>query len=560
MNKSIILTLPPDGLWLGLVERSILSFAETVGFSETLRRMLTSATLEACEELINASDAAGSQEPYRLVLEFRDKALIVEIEYDDLVQLNPHKADDYEVPNSAEDLNELEAASLWLHLIKRRMDRVFFRVHGSQRALRMIKYIRESGWEGLDWIMVMRPKLKKGLHLHLSDHEKAYPSGVLQSPDGAVLKLGPSETFVIRRMDGATTLYDIYMAHVEELGMVSPSDLVALYERMEACEMLADTDQDRRQSRWRRVLHRVVNPDISIPRADACVARVYAWSRFLFTPFGLGALLALGLSGVIPAWMHFERFKEVVFGLEMTFLDSPIILLPLYVLILLSIIFHELGHGVVCKHYGGKVPRLGIMFYLSTFIFYCDTTAALNFPRKRQRLLVSLGGPIVSFAVLGVGLWAAGTMSGSASLWETVLVAFSLINFFALVMGFNPLIKMDGYYILSDLTEIPNLRSRSFLFLERRLLGWLGFGEDKDLLATHRERRIFWWYGIFGALFTVVFQVLPVVEFVRLMNAESVSGGRLVWAVIICVLLSVRVASVTLKKLNAMRDHEYNLT
>ncbi len=559
MNKYITLTLPPDTLWLGLIEQTVSSFAKTTGVSERLCPMLTGATLEACEMLINASNTAGSKNTFNLGLEFRDMALIVEIEYDCSVRLNPHEVEDYEVPDSADDLNGLNPDSLWLYLIKRSMDRVFFRVNGSRRCLRMIKYVREVGSERLDWIMVMRPRLRKEIFLHLSDQKAVHPSGVLQSPAGAVLKLKPSETFVIRRLDGTTTLYDIYMSHVEELGLISPSDLAQLYEKLEACNMLDDADNDRRQPRWRRMLHRLVNPDISIPRADALVTRVYSLSRFLFTPAGLGVLLALGLSGAIPAWQHFEQFKETFVSMEAAFTDNPLIPLLLYVLVLFHVMLHELGHGVVCKHYGGQVPRLGVMFYLATFIFYCDTTASLNFPR-RQRLLVSLGGPIVSFAVLGVGLWTAGAMAGSGSMWETVFMIFSIINFFALVMGFNPFIKMDGYYLLSDLTNIPNLRDRSFRFLQRRLLGGLGFGEDRDLLATRWERRIFWYYGIFGLIITVVFQVLPVLTLVHLLQAESVSGGKLLWTVTICTLLLVRLASVALLKLNAMRKHEYNLS
>ncbi len=546
-------------LWLGLIEQTVSSFAKSTGVSEILCPMLTGAVLEACEMLISASDKAGSQNTFNLGLEFRDMALIVEIEYDGSVRLNPHEVEDYEVPDSADDLHNLNPDSLWLHLIKRRMDRVFFRVNGSRRCLRMIKYVREAGSERLDWIMVMRPKLKKEILLHLSDQKAVHPSGVLQGPDGAVLKLGPSETFVIRRLDGTTSLYDIYMSHVEELGLISPGDLAGLYERLEACNMLADADNDRRQPGWRRMLHRLVNPDISIPRADALVTRAYSMSRFFFTPIGLVVLLALGLSGAIPAWQHFEQFKETFVSMEAALTGNLLIPLLLYVLVLFHVMLHELGHGVVCKHYGGQVPRLGVMFYLATFIFYCDTTASLNFPR-RQRLMVSMGGPIVSFAILGAGLWVAGALAGTSSPWETVFVVFSIINFFALVMGFNPFIKMDGYYLLSDLAGIPNLRDRSFRFLQRRLLGRLGFGEDKDLLAMRWERRIFWYYGIFGLIITVVFQVLPVLTLVYLLQAESASGGRLLWTVTICTLILLRVASVSLLKLNAMREHEYKLS
>ncbi len=374
-----------------------------------------------------------------------------------------------------------------------------------------------------------------------------------------MLRLGPSETFVVRRLDGETTLHDIYMAHVDELGLIQPAALAALYESLETAGMLAVAGEKTPGSRWRTVLRRFVNPDFTIPRADACVTWAYARSKFFFTPLGIGLLLAIGLSGVMPLWLHGAQFREVVGDLEAIFLEQPFILAPLYLLILLHAMLHELAHGAACKHYGGVVPRLGIMFYLASFIFYCDTTAAWNFPLKRQRLLVSLAGPLVSFTILGAGLWMAGALAGSGTAWEPVFVAFSVFNLFGLAMNFNPLIKMDAYYMLVDLTETPNLRARSFRFLERRLLGWLGLGDDKALLGTPKERRIFWWYGVLGSTATVFFLVVPVVRLVHLFNAESAARGRVAFALIVCALLLARLGSATFAKVKAMRYREYKL-
>ncbi|MBU2549721.1 MAG: hypothetical protein KKB20_15005 [Proteobacteria bacterium] len=557
--KRIAVDIPPEGLWLGLVDQAISHFARVVGFSEALRRMLAGAALEACEELIRASAEVDCQSPFRLGLEFKGEAVIIEIEYDHRVPLNPHQVDAYEVPDPGTNLDEVDVGALWLHMIKHFMDRVFFRVEGSRRVLRMIKYSREEGREHRAWVMALRPRLKKGLILHLSDPKTLHPSCVLQNPGGAVLKLGPSGTFVIRRLDGETTLHDIYMAHVDELGLVSPSEMMELYESLEAANMLADPDREAQGSRWKRLIGRIINLDISIPHADDIVTRVHARTRFLFSPAWLALLLAVGLSGAIPAWLHYAQLTDMVVNLEATVLERPIILVLLYLLLLIHVVLHELGHGVVCKHYGGQIPRLGLMFYLGSFIFYCDTTAAWNFPLKRQRLLVSLGGPIVSFAILGIGLWIAALLAGTDTLWDSVFTAFSLVNFFALAMGFNPLIKMDGYYMLVDLTDIPNLRAKSFRFLERRLLGWLGFGEDKALAATPRERKRFWWYGILGSLVTVFFLGLPVVHLVRLLSLESISRGRLILAVLVCVLVLGRVGSVAFWKLRKIRHREYKL-
>jgi putative peptide zinc metalloprotease protein len=199
------------------------------------------------------------------------------------------------------------------------------------------------------------------------------------------------------------------------------------------------------------------------------------------------------------------------------------------------------------------------MFYLASFIFFCDTTAAYTFAEKRKRLLVSLGGPIVSFAIFGLGLWGAGYFAGSGSLWEYVLTAFSLFNFFGLVMNFNPFIKMDAYYMLMDLTGIPNLRVKSFRFLNRKLLGWLGFGSEEDVKVIARERRIFWWYSLLGSAMTFLFIAAPLLQLFHLLQTRSLHGGRAMLLLVGCTLLMARMGALAFKGMRGKFYREYKL-
>ena len=289
------------------------------------------------------------------------------------------------------------------------------------------------------------------------------------------------------------------------------------------------------------------------------VTAVHRRVQFFFTPVGVMLLLLLGASGMLPLWGAYHEMLRKVGGLEQTISNSPQMLIPLYVLILIHVSLHELGHGVTCKHFGGKVPRMGIMFYLASFIFFCDTTASYTFPEKRRRLLVSLGGPIVSFAVFGLGLWGVKYFSNSGSLWEYVFIVFSLINFFGLVMTFNPFIKMDAYYMLMDLTEIPNLRKKSFRFLNRKLWGWLGFGSEEHVKVTIRERRIFWWYGLLGSAMTVLFIIAPLLELSYLIRTHSLHGSRALILILGCTLLLIRMGALAFNRMQQMFYREYKL-
>jgi putative peptide zinc metalloprotease protein len=557
-DNRITITLPADANWLRFAQECLHRYGGMVGFSEKLEEMCSSSVMEACEELVRRAQEAGIDDPVGLHLDCKGETIVIDIEFNGRIPLNPLETGEYEIPDAGTDLDALDLNTLWLHMIKRRMDRVRFMVRGSRHVLRMVKYRRDRGREKQAWVMAIRPELRKGLVLHLADPDAEHPASTLQAPGTGVLKLGPGETFIIRGMDGKTTFHDLYMAHIDALGLTSPDMLAELYEKLEIMGMLHDPEAEVKSTRLRCAMKRVINPDISIPKADEVVSAVHGKTRFLFSCFGLGVLLAVGLSGFIPCWEHLHRFRVAVIGLEQVFLGQPMLLVPLYLLCLAHVALHELGHGVTCKHYGGSVSRLGVMFYLASFIFYCDTTAAWNFPKKSHRILVSLGGPIVSFAILGLGLWAAGfAQTGSA--WESVFVAFSLFNFFGLIMNFNPFIKMDAYYMLLDATGIANLRERSFRFLERKTLGWLGVGSDADTKVTLQERRVFWWYGIVGGLVTLVFVAVPLVRLTQLLGADSASGGRLLVAVLIGALLIVRLGNLAYAKIKSVRYREYTI-
>jgi len=537
--------------------KSLRHYSEMIGYSPRLEEMCSSSVMEACEELVRRAEESGIADPIELSLDYKGETIVVDIAYNGRIPLNPLKTKDYEIPDAGRELDDIDMDTLWLHLIKQRMDRVRFIVRGSRHILRLVKYRREEGKEKRAWIMAIRPELSRNVILHLENTEEEHPCATLQAPGTGVLRLGPSETFLVRNMDGKTSFHDLYMAHIDALGLTSPEILAGLYEQLETMGMLAAPETDRENSRIQRLLKRVINPSITIPNADRVVTAAHRRTRFLFSSLGLGALLAIGLSGAVPFWEHYTRFAQVMSGLEETLLNSPHLILPVYLLTLVHISLHELAHGVACKHYGGNVPRLGIMFYLGSFIFYCDTTAAWNFPQKKHRILVSLSGPIVSFSIMGMGLWAAGHYAGTGSLWESVFLIFSLYNFFMLVMNFNPFIKMDAYYMLLDYTGIPNLRERSFRFLERKLLGWLDIGSEKHTKVTLGERRIFWWYGMAGSLTSLLFLAIPFYQFTYIFRTESITGGKLIFATLIGGLLIVRLGNSAFREIKAIRYREY---
>jgi putative peptide zinc metalloprotease protein len=557
-SSRVRITLPLAGKWLRFAQESLQRYSAIVGFSPELEAMCSGSVMEACEEIARKADEAGAEEAVTLQLDCKGGTVVIDITYSADIPLNPHETEDYEVPDEETSLDSIDMRTLWLHMIKRRMDRVRFMVQGPQHTLRLIKYRRDAGREKQAWVMTIRPELRKGVELHLGDAVDGHPASTLQGIGKGVLLLDPSQTFFVQNMDGKKSFHELYMEHLDVLGLTSPAMLAMLYERLEGMGMLAGPEEEK-AGRLSRIVKAVVSPNVSIPNADAVVTAMHRLARPLCTPWGLALLAAAGLSGLVPVARHHERFVEVVAGLEAAVTTLPQLLPALYVLMLAHIALHELGHGVACKHFGGRVPRLGVMFYLASFIFYCDTSAAWSFPQKRQRVLVSLSGGVVSFAVLGAGLWCAGAWAGTGAWPEYALVAFSLLTMAGLAMNCNPFIKMDAYYILVDQTGIPNLRERSFRFLERNTLGWLGLGNAEAGRATLRERRIFWWYGILGGAATLAFFAIPLVRLQHLFSTQSTSGGMLLLSLLTGFLLLVRIGRYAYGKIRSLRFREYKI-
>jgi hypothetical protein len=558
-DNRITITIPAQSRWLHYAEGSLNHYSDTVGFSEILKEMVTHSVNEALEELFKRAESACVSDTVNLRLDFLEGAVVVDMAYSARIPLNPLEAEDYEVPDAGVNLDNVNIDKLWLHIIKQRMDRLRFIVRGSRHILRMIKYGREAGEEKYPWIMAIKPALRKDLYLYLDDPDMPYPSSTLQAPGIGALKLGASETFIVRHMDGIASFSDIFMAHVDALGLPSPSVMAGLYEKLEEMNMLAQPEDKTFINKAKQLLTKIINPDFSIPRADRIVTALYGKTRFLYNPVGLTALLTIGLSGFVPLSQHIHRFREVFAGMEKHIADEPLIILYIYILNIIHVALHELGHGITCKHYGGKVSRIGIMFYLAFFVFYCDTTSAWNFQDSRRRIMVALGGPIVTFAVFGAVFWTAGFWAGSGYIWEYVFVMFGVFVFFELVMNMNPFIEMDAYYVLMDYTGINNLRKRAFSFIKHQFLGYLGFASHDDVEVKLDERRIFWWYGIIGSLVTIFFIIIPVYRLAHMLFFESVSGGKLFFIVFIAGLLTARFIFFAFQRVRAVCCHSYKI-
>jgi putative peptide zinc metalloprotease protein len=165
---------------------------------------------------------------------------------------------------------------------------------------------------------------------------------------------------------------------------------------------------------------------------------------------------------------------------------------------------HELAHGYVCKFYGGDVHDIGgaLLYFMPAF--YCDTTDALLFPSKWQRLWVLFAGMYIEAIIccIATGLWV-------ASYPDTLLheLAYKILLFTGvstIFFNINPLRKIDGYYALASYLEIPELREDSFSYCAALFKRHVLRLNVEVPVLSRRKRRIFLIYGPLAIGFMVL--------------------------------------------------------
>ncbi len=215
----------------------------------------------------------------------------------------------------------------------------------------------------------------------------------------------------------------------------------------------------------------------------------------------LGALLWLGLVGwgFKVVFENFDALREQTQNML-----APGNLLPLYAALVLVKTVHEFGHAYFCRKFGGEVHVMGVMLMIFTPMPYMDATSSWGFRSRWKRALVGAAGMIVELALAAVAalVWA-GTGQGTLhSLAHNVMLIASVST---VIFNGNPLLRFDGYYILSDLLEIPNLSQRAMAHL-RHLAEYYLFGVKQSFSPAQTPREAGWltFYGVTSGLYRLV--------------------------------------------------------
>ncbi len=256
------------------------------------------------------------------------------------------------------------------------------------------------------------------------------------------------------------------------------------------------------------------NPDRFLQRTSPIVAPLYTKAALIL----IVLLGVVGCVGIVRQWESFANTFLYFFSLQG---------MTAYVLGLLGIkILHELGHAYTAARYGCRVQTMGVGFLIMVPVLYTDTTDSWKLTSRWQRAVIAAAGTVVELGIAMLATFAWHLCPEGVT--KSVLFVLATTSWImGLFINLNPLLRFDGYYVLSDWLGVPNLQSRAFAFGQWKLREWLfGWGDapPEELPAT-RQRiligyawatwvyRAFMFLGIAVLVYYFFFKVLGIILF-----------------------------------------------
>ncbi len=237
---------------------------------------------------------------------------------------------------------------------------------------------------------------------------------------------------------------------------------------------------------------------------DRFLKRFVPLARHAFSWAGFAAWAIVILLAAKTAIDHhdqlFARGQEVL---------APGNLALLFGAFFLTKLLHEFGHAFACRVFGGEVHQMGVMLLVFSPVPYMDATASWSFRERWRRVWVGAAGMYVELFIASLALFVwANTGAGMLNSLAYNIIFVASVS--TLLFNLNPLLRFDGYYILSDLADTPNLHQRS----RAQMFGWaerglFGVPQALPVASTRGEAAFLGLFGIASGIYRIfVFAVI----------------------------------------------------
>lgn len=318
-------------------------------------------------------------------------------------------------------------------------------------------------------------------------------------------RLNPVAHELVALLDGSRTVEEAWKRSLERHGDAAPTqqEVIQLIGQMYNTNLLAvdaspEVDQLLRRGR-ERVKRKVASQAIGIMyfrlrlfNPDRLVAWVEPILRILLNRWGFLAWAAWVGAAAVALLPHGDAlargFDDAVAPSNWGWMAAVFVLTKAW---------HELGHGVICKRFGGQVPEFGFMLLVLFPAPYVDASACWGFANKWRRIAVGAGGMLFELALAAAAAFVWLNTPPGQLVHQIAYNCMLTAGVSTVLFNANPLMRFDGYYILSDLLEVPNLMQRSMGMLKHLFLRYV-YRVESAVPPAHDpgERAVLLVYGV----------------------------------------------------------------
>ena len=265
---------------------------------------------------------------------------------------------------------------------------------------------------------------------------------------------------------------------------------------------LHDFSREKRREKLKKKLKSVLAIQLRGWDPARFMDATYPFVSWFFSRTAVRLNIAFVLTALMFLLYHYDEFVSRLPGIW-SLLDGSNLLI-LGSVICTTKILHELGHAYTHKRFGGECHEIGVMIFFFVPTMYCNTSDSWMLPDKWKRMAIGAGGVYVEMVIFAIAtfVW---WYSGVGLLQDVCLNLMVVCSISAAFTNGNPLMRYDGYFVLADWLEIPNLSQQASKEVKRRFLNnCLGIEREVDHWSSRFNKRVFLTYGLASFAYKVL--------------------------------------------------------
>jgi putative peptide zinc metalloprotease protein len=321
-------------------------------------------------------------------------------------------------------------------------------------------------------------------------------------------RLKENEHFLLKFLDGQHTLEDAQKAYeaqfrpdrlkledVEGFAQQLLTGGLAQNDSPRAGKQLYDRRRKKKRSEWIQTFTNILYIKIPVIDPDRILDKMLRSVGWIFSMWFFILSIGLMLSAIGLVGVNFAKFLDKLPDYHEFFTFGTVV--NLWAALAVVKVIHEFGHGLSCKRFGGEVHEMGALLLCLSPALYCNVSDAWTLPSKWHRIIISSAGIYVELVIASISVWVWWYTPSQPYINNMALALVVVCSVSTVVFNANPLMRYDGYYVLADWLEIPNLRERSNRFLGNIVLEHcLGVEVQPESYMALWRRVLFVFYAI----------------------------------------------------------------